>query len=72
MIPYTNRGSINACKTTKIFCRVNCPPGRRTKPANRVSFPNIAAASQAGYRSCLVCLPLDGPTGPWKPKKLRQ
>ena len=72
MINYTNRDSINACKTTKIFCRVNCPPGRRTKPANRVSFPSIAAAIRAGYRSCLVCLPSDGSPGPWKPKGLRQ
>ncbi|MAZ58945.1 MAG: hypothetical protein CL753_00650 [Chloroflexi bacterium] len=72
MIPDTNRYFVNACKTTKIFCRVNCPPGRRTKPVNRISFPGIDEAIQAGYRACLVCLPSDGPPGPWKPKSLGQ
>ena len=59
------------CRTTHIFCRPDCPPGRRTKPENRVVFPCTAAAITKGYRPCLVCLPMDGSAGPWKPKRER-
>jgi methylphosphotriester-DNA--protein-cysteine methyltransferase len=58
---------INACRTTKIYCREDCPPGRRTKPENRVQFASQADARAAGYRACLVCRP-DGAPGPWQPK----
>ena len=61
----------NACKTTHIFCRPNCPPGRRTKPENRLVFPSSSAAIDMGYRPCLVCVPKEGQPGPWKPKKQR-
>ena len=61
----------NACSTTKIVCRPNCPPGRRTKPENRRSFPTLPDAYNAGYRACLVCHPDVGPPGPWKSKKER-
>ena len=50
---------LNACKTTKIYCRVNCPPGRRTKPENRVTFNSFKDAEISGYRACRVCNPLD-------------
>ena len=56
---------LNACRTTKIYCRENCPPGRRTKSENRVQFESEAAAQTAGYRSCKICLP-DRFTGPWQ------
>lgn len=59
----------NGCTTTHIFCRPNCPPGRRTKPDHRVAFASADEAFIAGYRACLVCKPLDGPPGPWKPKR---
>lgn len=61
----------NACKTTHIFCRPNCPPGRRTKPENRLVFPSSSVAIDMGYRPCLVCVPMEGEPGPWKPKKQR-
>jgi methylphosphotriester-DNA--protein-cysteine methyltransferase len=56
---------LNACRTTRIYCRENCPPGRRTKPENRVSFESATAARAAGYRACKVCLP-DDFEGPWR------
>ncbi|NQW21419.1 MAG: hypothetical protein HQ477_11990 [Chloroflexi bacterium] len=43
--------------TTKIFCRPNCPPGRRTKPENRVHFDSISDAQRHGFRACKVCKP---------------
>ncbi|HEX5141351.1 MAG TPA: Ada metal-binding domain-containing protein [Dehalococcoidia bacterium] len=58
---------LHACRTTKIYCRENCPPGRRTKPENRVDFEDEAAAKAAGYRACKVCRP-DVFEGPWQPK----
>ena len=61
----------NACRTTRIFCRPNCPPGRRTKPENRLVFPSANAAIERGYRPCRVCAPMDGEPGPWKSKKQR-
>ncbi|MPZ48355.1 MAG: hypothetical protein GEU75_03425 [Dehalococcoidia bacterium] len=62
---------LNACRTTRIYCLENCPPGRRTKPENRVGFESEAAAIQAGYRACKVCRP-DVFAGPWQPKADRQ
>ena len=62
----------NACRTTHIFCRQDCPPGRRTKPENRVVFPSANAAMEMGYRPCRVCLPMDGEPGRWRSKKQRQ
>ncbi|MCI0815591.1 MAG: hypothetical protein J4N29_00920 [Chloroflexi bacterium] len=61
----------NGCNTTHIFCRPDCPPGRRTKPEHRVRFSSARQASAAGYRPCRVCEPLRGPPGPWMPKRLR-
>ncbi|MBI4198690.1 MAG: hypothetical protein HY533_06235 [Chloroflexi bacterium] len=60
---------IPACRTTRIYCRPNCPPGRRTLPKNRVSFPSEEAARQAGYRPCKVCRPDLGDYGPWQPRQ---
>ena len=58
---------LNGCTTTRIYCRENCPPGRRTLPENRVRFASEAEATAAGYRACKVCRP-DVLTGPWQPK----
>ncbi len=49
--------SIGGCRTTKIYCRPGCPPGRRTKPENRVYFKSRKEARQSGYRACKVCKP---------------
>lgn len=62
---------LNGCTTTRIFCRPNCPPGRRTRPDHRVTFANEDVAAEAGYRPCRVCTPLDGPPGPWVSKRKR-
>ncbi len=59
----------NACITTGIVCRPNCPPGRRTKPENRMYFESLEKAYNKGFRDCLVCKPSIGPPGPWAPKK---
>ena len=62
----TNDMTLNGCTTTHIFCRPNCPPGRRTKPLHRVHFASLEAAFAAGFRPCKVCQPLDGAPGPWR------
>ena len=59
---------LNGCTTTRIFCRPNCPPGRRTKPSNRVMFATKEEAVAAGYRSCRVCLPTEGGVGSMEAK----
>ena len=64
-----NNRVFNACITTGIVCRPNCPPGRRTKPENRMYFESLDKAYNKGFRDCLVCKPSIGPTGPWAPKK---
>ncbi len=61
----------NGCTTTHIFCRPDCPPGRRTKPEHRVRFESARQASAAGYRPCRVCEPENGAPGPWMAKRLR-
>lgn len=45
-----------AVKTTGIYCRPSCP-ARRPKRENVEFFTTAAAALEAGYRSCLRCLP---------------
>ncbi len=57
---------VNGCRTTRVFCRENCPPGRRTLPANRVYFGSEAEARLNGYRPCKVCRP-DVFEGAWTP-----
>jgi methylphosphotriester-DNA--protein-cysteine methyltransferase len=59
---------LNGCKTTHIYCRENCPPGRRTRPENRVYFESDAAAIAAGYRACKVCKP-DQMMEAWVPRR---
>lgn len=59
------------CTTTRIYCRENCPPGRRTLPQHRVTFASLEAAVAAGYRACKVCRPDDPalPAGAWTPRR---
>jgi len=49
--------SLSGCRTTRIYCRSGCPPGRRTLPKNRVYFASREEARAAGYRPCKVCRP---------------
>ena len=62
-----NEVQFNACITTGIVCRPNCPPGTRTKPENRRYFTSLTKAYQQGFRDCLVCKPSAGPPGTWLP-----
>ena len=48
---------ISGCRTTKVYCRPGCPPGRRTKPENRIYFKSREEARARGYRACKVCKP---------------
>ncbi len=57
----TNETVIHGCRTTKIYCRPDCPPGRRTKAENRVYFQSVEDARASGYRACKVCRPDEEP-----------
>jgi methylated-DNA-[protein]-cysteine S-methyltransferase len=48
---------ISGCRTTKIYCRPDCPAGRRTKPENKIYFRSREEARANGYRACKVCKP---------------
>ncbi|MEO6392645.1 MAG: AlkA N-terminal domain-containing protein, partial [Pyrinomonadaceae bacterium] len=50
-------------RTTRIYCRLTCPV-RTVKDENVLYFPTAAAASEAGYRSCLRCRPELSPGTP--------
>ncbi len=45
------------CRTTRIYCRPDCPAGRRMKPENRVPFRSREEARRQGYRACKICRP---------------
>jgi O-6-methylguanine DNA methyltransferase len=46
-----------AVRTTRIYCRPTCRPGRAPKPENCTPFPDAASARAAGYRPCKQCRP---------------
>lgn len=48
---------VTGCRTTSIYCRPDCPAGRRTKPENRVYFASREEAMANGYRACKICRP---------------
>ena len=52
--------AIQGCRTTRIYCRPDCPAGKRMKAENRVGFSSREEARTNGYRACKVCKP-DGP-----------
>ena len=54
---------LQGCKTTRIYCREDCPPGRRIKPRNQVTFSSRQDAVAKGYCACKVCKPDDPPDG---------
>ncbi len=47
-------------RTTRIYCRPECRPGRSPLPRNCIPFLNAQAAREAGYRACKKCRPDDG------------
>lgn len=66
--------TFQGCTTTRIYCRPNCPPGRRVLSPHRVVFASAEAARAAGYRPCKVCRPDDAslPEGAWVPRAPRR
>ena len=52
--------TIGGCRTTRIYCRPDCPAGKHTKPENRISFTSREEARGLGYRACKICKP-EGP-----------
>ena len=54
-----NIDKVYGCRTTKIYCRLGCPAGRRMKPENRIEFSTRNEARANGYRACKVCKPDD-------------
>ena len=56
-----NETIIHGCRTTKIYCRPDCSPGRRTKTENRVYFQSVEEARASGYHACKVCRPDEEP-----------
>lgn len=52
-----------AVRTTGIFCRPSCR-SRAPLPGNVEFFPNVRAASFAGYRPCKRCRPLEATGAP--------
>ncbi len=61
-------GPVVGVKTTRIYCRPICRPGRMPRPENCIPFVNVAAARVAGYRACKLCVPDD----PVPPERLRR
>jgi AraC family transcriptional regulator of adaptative response/methylated-DNA-[protein]-cysteine methyltransferase len=44
-------------RTTRVYCRPDCPALGRAKAGSRVSFDEGAEARAAGFRPCRVCRP---------------
>ena len=53
----TSSGEFQGCRTTRIYCRPDCPAGKRMKPHNRIHFSSVEEARASGYRACKVCKP---------------
>src|SRR5437763_15593721 len=53
----TTTGPVVGVRTTRIYCRPVCRPGRAPKPENCVPFPDAVSARAAGYRACKQCRP---------------
>ena len=52
-------GPVVGVRTTRIYCRPVCRPGRAPKPENCVPFADAEAARASGYRACKQCRPDD-------------
>jgi hypothetical protein len=69
--PYASavKGTLGGHRGSKIFGRLDCPAARRAIASGgyvqyRVFFARAAAAIEAGFRPCAVCLP--GAYRAWK------
>jgi O-6-methylguanine DNA methyltransferase len=60
---HRDRG-LQGCSTTRIYCLLECPAGKRMKPENRVHFGSVEEARASGYRPCKVCKPNGTVVGP--------
>jgi methylated-DNA-[protein]-cysteine S-methyltransferase len=60
MIEPMNVATIIGCRTTRIYCRPDCPAGKHARPENLVPFSSPEEARASGYRACKVCKP-EGP-----------
>jgi O-6-methylguanine DNA methyltransferase len=58
-LPRSHSGPVVGVKTTRIYCRPTCRPGREPRPENCVPFADAAAARAAGFRACKKCRPDD-------------
>lgn len=50
-------GVYGGYRKDKIYGRLDCKSGKRTKPENRVFFLTVQDAWDAGYRACKNCKP---------------
>lgn len=57
MVRQNTTAHLEGCRTTRIYCRVDCPAGRHMKAENRVYFKSHEEARANGYRACKVCKP---------------
>jgi methylated-DNA-[protein]-cysteine S-methyltransferase len=53
----SNTTIIVGCRTTRIYCRPDCPAGRHAKAENLVYFSSREEAKASGYRACKICKP---------------
>lgn len=57
MMAELSKTAIIGCRTTKVYCRPDCPAGRHMKPENGVLFESSEEARANGYRPCKICKP---------------
>lgn len=57
MMTEPSNTAIVGCRTTRIFCRVDCSAGRHMKLENGVFFQSREEARANGYRPCKICKP---------------
>jgi hypothetical protein len=60
--PSPTKGALGGHRRSRIYGRLDCPAALRAIArgryvAHRIFFADTAAAEQAGYRPCAVCLP---------------
>jgi AraC family transcriptional regulator, regulatory protein of adaptative response / methylated-DNA-[protein]-cysteine methyltransferase len=55
--PSTASIPVVGVRTTRIYCRPDCRPGRDPLPENCIPFLDAPAARAAGFRACKKCRP---------------
>jgi AraC family transcriptional regulator of adaptative response/methylated-DNA-[protein]-cysteine methyltransferase len=53
----TRSGPVVGVRTTRIYCRPICRPGRAPRPENCIPFLSAEVAEAAGFRPCKQCRP---------------